>query len=141
MKKLAYVDWGIGENDFAKFEKIWLAFRRPFPSLRGITARMIWNTALGKNPQGAVEEIQRAVDEASYDGEWPGEVFYTNDGKGWHSTRIVPYVGDRFFEIKRAWQQHWEFYAICNYEERPSDIAAQDVIELVQGAPAKWVEV
>lgn len=126
------------------FRTVLEAFVAPFPSLEnlpGVAGELIEFLFAGEFSQ----KIQDAINEASRDGEWPGQVYLsgTKAGDNWKIDEmfIVPYVGDRFLIVRDfrdapVWPT---IFCQTDYSNRPSEVAAREVVALIEnGSIFKW---
>jgi hypothetical protein len=119
-KKLARAAWYGPQEE--RFSEIWEAFRAPFPSLADISAEMLLST-MDNDDMTALND---AVMASSQNGQWPACVTRTSESGGaWMETRVMPYVGDRWFKIANSLGVLW---VEANYTKRPSEVAAQFII-------------
>lgn len=138
MRRLAYAEFGCTTPDV---EVVLEAFAAPFPSLRGISslAMEILSTF---DTFRINEKVLSLLDENAGPEDWGGEVFAMGKlcGSSWKITEIqvVPYVGDRRLIIRdfRKAPVWPSFLVITDYQERPSAVAAREVIGL--GTVLAW---
>lgn len=135
-KKLAVAQFGAMTDEQVKMvvEK----FASAFPSLDGIaevTPELLHFCKTGEYSP----KIQDVIDAASYDDEWPASVKLSGENHygEWEIFELVitPYTGDRHLRIRHsgAWRGcGWEWFIECDYRDRPSVFAAEEVIEFLE---------
>lgn len=116
------------------------AFTAAFPSLECLDAADLLRFMYSEEEERqAGQRIAEALNIASVDGRWPGEVYRSmkqHAGQKPKCTELVlcPWVGDRVLRIIDArgapiWAK---WIAVADYSARPSATAAQNVIELTK---------
>lgn len=133
-KKLREAQFGPRTSE--EMETVVAAFTAAFPSLEGV-APHVWGYFHGERESEIA--IAAALDAASCDGEWPGQVkkiwseIVGRDELLLDEVVITPYCGDRVLRITPIG------VVTCDYSQRPSVTAAGEVLSLLEsGAVRTW---